>query len=351
MGSSTEPRQVMRGATETWHADSMGKLAEWARWLVHVWALAALMDAARAAEPYPSRHVTMVVPYSAGGPTDTVARVLADRMRPSLGQSVIVENIAGAAGTVGVARAARAAPDGYTMIVGDLSSHVINGAIYRLTHDLVQDFEPVSLLASNPPMIVAKHALPARDLRELLDYLRENPGKLLAGTAGVGSPPHVVGVYFQNSTGTRFQFVPYRGGGPAMQDLVAGHIDLMFTGASNALPHLRAGAIKAYGVAAKARLAAAPDIPTTDEAGLPAFHVSIWQGLWVPRGTTEDVIAKLNAAVVDALADSAVRKRFADLGVETAPRDQQNPEALRDHQRAEIKKWWPIIEAMNIRSQ
>jgi tripartite-type tricarboxylate transporter receptor subunit TctC len=348
---STGRRQIMRGAVGSARARSLPKVAKRTRLLALAGAVAAAVHPAYATELYPSRHVTMVVPYAAGGPTDTVARILAERMRLSLGQTVIVENVTGAAGTVGVARAARAAPDGYTVSVGDWSSHVINGAIYRLTYDLVEDFEPVSLLASNPPLIVAKHALPARDLSELLAWLKANPDKGLAGTAGVGSPPHVAGVYFQNSTGTRFQFVPYRGGGPAMQDLVSGHIDLMFTGASNALPHVRGGAIKAYAVAAKARLAAAPDIPTVDEAGLAGFHFSIWQALWVPRGTSAGIIAKLNAAIVDALTDAAVRQRFADLGLETPPRDQQNPEALRSHQSAEIKKWWPIIQAMKIPTQ
>jgi tripartite-type tricarboxylate transporter receptor subunit TctC len=293
----------------------------------------------------------MVVGYSAGGPTDVLARILAERMKVSLGQPIVIENVTGASGSIGTGRAARAAADGYTLSVGDWSTHVVNGAVYALQYDLLKDFEPVALLPSNSTIIAAKNAVPAANLKELIAWLKANQDKVSAGTAGVGSPAHVGGVYFQNITGTRLQFVPYRGAAPAMQDLLAGQIDLMFTQASTSLPHVRAGKIKAYAVAAKARLAAAPDIPTVDEAGLPGFYISIWRGIWVPRGTPKEVIAKLNAAVVEALADPAVRQRLADLGGEIPPREQQTPEALGAFHKAEIEKWWPIIKAANIKPE
>ncbi len=302
------------------------------------------------AEPYPSRPITMVVPWAAGGPSDVLGRIIAEQMKVSLGQPVIVENVSGAGGSIGVARVARAAPDGYTLSLGDWSTHVVNGAVYALRYDLVTDFEPVSLLASTPSLIVAKNAVPAKDLRELIAWLRASQDKRLAGTAGIGSPPHVAGVYFQNITGARLQFLAYRGGGPAIQDLVSGHIDLMITAASNALPHVRSGTIRAYAVAAKTRLGAAPDIPTVDEAGLQGFYASLWWGLWMPSGTSKDVIARVNAAVVDALANPTVRQRLGDLALELPPREQQTPEALSAHQKAEIEKWWPIVKTANIRA-
>ena len=296
------------------------------------------------AQIYPSRPITVVVGFSAGGPTDVLARLLAERMRVSLGQIVIVENVTGVSGTVGVGRVARAAPDGYTLSIGDLSTHVVNGAIYPLPYDLLKDLEPVALLPSNPQLIVARNTVPAKDLKELVAWLKANPDRSF-GTAGVGSPPHVSGIYFENSTGAHLQFVPYRGGGPALQDLLAGQIDLMINQAIFALPQVREGRIRAYAVTAKTRMPSAPDIPTVDEAGLPGFYVSIWRGLWVPKGTPKDVIAKLNAAVVDALADPAVRQRLADLGQELPPREQQTPEALGAFHKAEIEKWWQIGRA------
>src|SRR6266849_3078992 len=267
------------------------------------------------AQDYPSRPITMVVPYPPGGPTDTLARIVTKRMRTALGQSIIIENVSGAGGNIGVGRVARAAPDGYTFGIGQVSSHVFSGAVYTLQYDLLKDLEPVAMLTTAPMWIIAKNALPA-NLKGLLDWLWANPDKASFATVGIGGPAHLCGVYFQNKTGTRFQFVPYRGAAPAMQDLVAGQIDLMFDQASSALPHVRSGGIKAYAVTAKTRLASAPDIPTAEEAGLPGFYISVWSGMWSPKGTSQDVIAKLNAAVVRALADQTVQQRLAELGQE-----------------------------------
>jgi tripartite-type tricarboxylate transporter receptor subunit TctC len=315
-------------------------------------AFAALTGIAGAdAQTYPSRPITMVVPYSAGGPTDTIARLMAERMRGPLGQMVIVENVTGAAGTIGVGRVARAAPDGYTISIGHWGTHVVNGAIYALQYDVLNDFEPVSLIATNPQIIVARKAMPAKDLQELVAWLKANSAKATQGTAGHGSGSHVSGVYLQSITGARFQFVPYRGAGPAMQDLVAGQIDIMIDQAANSLPQVRAGTIKAYAVTDRSRLAAAPDIPTVDEAGVPGLHISIWHALWMPKGTPKDVITRINAAVVEALADANTRRRLADLGQELPPPEQQNPQALAAFHKAEVEKWWPIIKAANIKGE
>jgi len=303
------------------------------------------------AQVYPSRPVTIVVPLAAGGPTDTIGRIVAERMRASLGQPLIIENVTGAAGSIGVGRVARATPDGYTISIGQWGTHVVNGAIYALQYDLLRDFEPISLIASNPWLVVAKKTMPATDLKGLIAWLRANPDKASAGTAGAGSPAHVFGVFFQNATGTRFQFVPYRGNAPAMQDLVAGQIDIMIDNPTNSLPQVRIGNVKAFAVTAKDRLAAAPDIPTVDEAGLPKFYISHWHALWAPKGTPKDVIAKLNAAVVDTLADPTVRARLADLGQEIFPREQLTPQALGALQKSEIEKWWPIIKAAGIKPE
>jgi tripartite-type tricarboxylate transporter receptor subunit TctC len=313
---------------------------------------AAFGNVAIAAEQfYPSRPITMIVPFAAGGPTDTIARILAEHMRVSLGQPVILENVTGAAGSIGVGRVARAAGDGYTLVIGVWGTHVLNGAIYPLQYDLLKDFEPISLLASNPMVIVAKKVMPAKDLMELIAWLKANPDKASAGTTGTGGASHVAAILFQKETGTRFQFVPYRGLAPAMQDLVAGQIDMMIDNPATSLPQARAGTIKAYATTAKARLAAAPDIPTADEAGLPGFNVSQWTALWAPKGTPKDIIAKLNEAVVESLADKNVLVRLADLGQSVAPRDQQTPESLGAYQKAEIEKWWPIIKAANIKGE
>jgi tripartite-type tricarboxylate transporter receptor subunit TctC len=302
------------------------------------------------AQPYPSRPITLVVPFAAGGPTDTLARILGERLRAPLGQTVVVENATGAAGSIGVGRVARAAPDGYTVGIGHWSTHVVNGAIYSLPYDPVTDFEPVSLLPANPQLIVTRTSIPAKDLKELVDWVKQNQEKISAGTAGTGSASHVSAAYFQATTGTKFPFIPYRGTGPAIQDLVAGQLDIMFDQSSNSLPHVRNGKLKAYAVTAKSRLPSAPDIPSVDEAGLPGFYISVWHGLWVPKGTPKEIIAKLTAAVQETLADPAVRARLTELGQDIPTPEQQTPEGLAAHHKAEIEKWWPIIKAANIKA-
>ena len=314
-------------------------------------AIWALWISAAQAQVYPAKPVTMIVPFAAGGPVDTIARIVAVPMGAALGQNVLVEDVTGAAGTVGVGRVVKAAPDGYTLSIGHWSTHVINGAIYPLPYDLLTDLEPVAMIASNPLLIVATPSFPAKDLRELLEWLKANPDKATAGTAGVGSASHIGGIYFQSATGARIRYIPYRGTGPAMQDLVGGRIELMFDQASNSIPQLRNGRIKAFAVTSKTRLPTAPEIPTVDEAGLPGLHLSIWYGIWAPKNTPKDAITKLNNAIVAALADETTRKRLADLGQEIPPRDQQTPEALAAFHKAEIDKWWPIVKAAGIKPE
>jgi len=301
------------------------------------------------AETFPSRPITIIVPFAAGGPTDALARILGDRMRQTLGQPIVIEDVTGAGGTIGVGRAAHAAPDGYTLSIGHLGTHVVNGAIYPLNFDLVNDLEPVATIASNPMMIVSKNNIPAKNLSELIAWIRAHDGQVTAGTAGVGSGAHFSGVYFGQQIGSKLQFVPYRGTGPALLDLVAGQIDLIVDQASNSLAQVKAGKIRAYAVTSEKRLAAAPDIPTVDEAGLPGFHVELWSGIWVPKGTPKNVVGKLNAAIVDSLADPAVRKRMVEAGLDIPSRDKQTPEGLAAYQRAEVRKWWPMIRDANIK--
>ena len=303
------------------------------------------------AQAYPARHITVVNPFPAGAPLDIIARIVADRMRRSLDQPVVVENVVGAAGSMAVGRAARAAADGYTISIGNFSSHVISASIYRSQFDVLRDFEPVALLASNSQVIVSKLALPANDLRGLVAWLRANPDKAAAGTAGVGSISHVTGVLFQRTTETRFQFVPYRGVNLAAQDLVGGQIDLLFDQTPSALANIRAGKVKAYAVTADKRLASLPGVETVSEAGLPGLTMSVWSALWVPRGTPKNVIATLNAAARDALADPGVSERLADLSLDIPSIDQRTPEALGRLHRAEVEKWWPILDAANIKSE
>ena len=305
-----------------------------------------------AAETYPSRPITIVVPFPAGGPTDTLARILAERMKTPLGQSLIIENPTGAAGTIGTSRVARSAPDGYTLILGHWQTHVINGATFAsLPFDVMKDFEPVSLVADCPVSFVGKASLPPKDMKELIAWLKENPGKATVGIGGVGGGADVVGTYFQKNTGTSFTFVPYRGAAPMIQDLVAGQIDLTFTQVASALSQIRSGQLKVYAVMAKKRWPAIPDTPTFDEIGVPGLHASFWHGLWAPKGTPKEIVAKIDGALVEALADPAVRQRFAEVGQGTWPREMQNPKALAAHQKAEIEKWWPIVKAAGIKAQ
>jgi tripartite-type tricarboxylate transporter receptor subunit TctC len=303
------------------------------------------------ADVYPSRPITLVVPLPAGFTFDLTARLLAEHMRASLGQPVIVENVTGASGSIGVGHVARAAPDGYVLSFGGLNTHVLNGAALTLPYDVVTDFAPIALVATAPLVIVTNKAVPANDLTQLIAWLKANPGKASQGTGGPGSLTHFAGVYFQQKTGTRFGAIPYRGGGAAISDLMAGTIDLLIDLAPNSLPHLRAGAIKAYAVLAKTRLPVAPDIPTVDEAGLPGLYVSAWQAVWAPKGTPPAVIDKLNGAIVEALADPALRARLADLGEGVLPPEQRTPAALAAWQKAEIEKWWPIVKALKVEAQ
>jgi tripartite-type tricarboxylate transporter receptor subunit TctC len=316
-------------------------------------ATAAVPAASRmtAAQSYPTRPITVIVPFAAGGPTDTIARIIAEPMRATLRQPIIIENVAGAAGSVGVGRAVRASADGYTLIAGTLTTHVLIGALYTLPYDLLADFKPIALLADGPLLMTARQGVPASDLRALIAWLKANPDKATQAITGVGAIEHVAAMLLQRQTGTRFQIVPYRGNAPAMQDLVAGQIDMMLADAPTALPYIGSGRIKALAVMAKLRMAAAPDVPTVDEAGLPDFYASLWYGLWAPKNTPDGIISRLNVAAVNALADLTVRKRLADLGQDVPTPAEQTPQALGARQKAEIDKWWPIMKAANIRAE
>ena len=301
------------------------------------------------AQNYPSHPITIIVPFSAGGPSDAMARILAERMKTSLGETILIENVTGAGGSIGVGRAVRSAPDGYTISFGHLGTHVANGAIYKLGYDLVGDLEPVALLPSNPMIIVSKNAVPAKSLKELLEWLKSRPTPPTAGTAGAGSGSHIAGLYFENLAGIKLQYVPYRGTAPALNDLVAGQIDIIVDQTSNSISQVRAGNIRAYAVTDDKRVASAPEVPTVDEAGLPGFHMTLWSGLWVPKGTPKEIVARLNAATVEALNDPAVRKQLENLGLQMPPKDQLSPEALGAWQKAEIAKWWPMIKAADVK--
>ncbi|HEY6254679.1 MAG TPA: tripartite tricarboxylate transporter substrate-binding protein [Xanthobacteraceae bacterium] len=320
------------------------------KWLVGVVAAAVLGSAAGAfAQVYPVRPLTMVVPFAAGGPNDAIARALAQRMQVSLGQPIMIENVDGAAGSIGTGRLAQAAPDGYTLGIGYWGTHVANGALYTLPYDVQAGFAPISLLVESPLLIVAKAATQAQNLAALVDWLKAHPDQSTWGVPGSGS--HVASVFFQRETGTRFRLLPYRGAGPAIADLAAGRIDMGLFNVGPVLPQVRAGAIKAYAVTARRRLPGAPDIPTVDEAGLPGLYSSVWFGFWAPARTPGEIIARLNAATVEALADEKVRARLAELAQEIFPRQQQTPQALAALQEAEIAKWWPIIKAAGIKGE
>ncbi|MEJ0076263.1 MAG: tripartite tricarboxylate transporter substrate-binding protein [Alphaproteobacteria bacterium] len=313
-------------------------------------ALPALPRAAFAQAAYPSKPITIVVPYAAGGPTDTIARILAERLRVSLGQTLIIENTTGAGGTIGVGRVVRAAPDGYTIGIGQNGSHVVTGATYqRLPYDLLNDLQPLTLLTDAPFFLAARKTFPADDLKGLIAWMKANPGQIIFANGGNGSITHISGLLFMDLTGTTGQVVPYRGNAPAMQDVVAGQVDIMIADPVTGVPQARGGSIKAYAVTANKRLSTAPEIPTVDEAGLPGYYVSLWHGLWMPKGTPQPIMDKLNAAVAEALADPTVQGKLASIGQDIFSADRQTPQGLDAHQRAEIAKWWPLIKAAEIK--
>src|SRR4051812_1861259 len=316
-------------------------------------AFAAALASIGAADPQTSRPrpTTRVVPLPAGSAFDVTARIVAERMQTSLGQPVVVENTTGASGSIGAGRVARATPDGYTICFGGVGTHVLNGAILSLPYDVLRDFAPVGLVASAELIVVTKKDMPANSLAELITWLKANPDRAVQGHGGPGSLSHIVGVSFQEATGTRFRSVPYRGSSAATNDLVAGHIDIMMDLAPNSLGHVRAGTVKAFAVMSKTRMAAAPDIPTVDEAGLAGFYMSAWQAVWAPKHTPAAVIAKLNAAIMTGLDDPAVRARLAEVGQQAFPAEQQSAAALGAWQKAEIETWWPIIKAANIKAE
>jgi tripartite-type tricarboxylate transporter receptor subunit TctC len=319
--------------------------------LLAVLSLIAWGIAVATAQTYPSRPITLIVPFPAGGATTTLARILTEHMKNTLGQPIIVENVGGASGSIGTARVARAVPDGHTLSFGNWASHVGSGAMYPLQFDLHTDLEPVAFLANSPLWVVARNTFPARDLNEFIAWLKANPDKASAATVGVGAGSHMCGIYIQNITGTKFQFVPYRGGAPAIQDLVAGQVDFMCDFAGNSLPVARGGQIKPYAVMAKTRWFAAPDVPTFEEKGIKGLEMSFWHGLWAPKGTDKTIVEKLNGAVRKALADPTVKQRYVDMGQELPTPEQQTPEALALFHKAETDKWWPIIKAANIKVQ
>jgi tripartite-type tricarboxylate transporter receptor subunit TctC len=314
-------------------------------------ALALACCGGAAAQNYPSRPITIIAPFPPGGPSDTLARVLSGPLESALGQPIVIENVGGAGGTVGVGRAARAEPDGYTLLIGQWSTQVVNPATYNLDYDIVNSFAPIALLADTPQIIIARKDFPANDVRELIAWLKANPDKAQAATVGAAGGAQVAAMYFQQVTGTKFGFVPYRGGAPAMQDLMAGRVDFMFDQAANALTQVRAGTVKAYAVMTKDRWHLAPEIPTIDESGVEGLHIAYWHALWAPKATPPDIIAKVNAAAVSALADPNVQQRFAQQGQDIWPRDQQTPQALAALYKAEIDKWWPIIKAEGLHAE
>jgi tripartite-type tricarboxylate transporter receptor subunit TctC len=302
------------------------------------------------AQAYPTRPITLIVPFAAGGGADVVMRIIAERMRTFLGQTIIIENVGGGSGNIGTGRVFRAAPDGYTLGAGNWNTHVANGAIYALPYNVLSDFAPVALDGFFYYVLAAKKTLPANNLQELIAWLRANPDRASLGTSGVGSQPHLAGILFQNLTRTRFQHVPYRGAGPAIQDLIAGQIDLVF-GDPSVVPAVRAGSVKAIAVAAKHRLPALPDVPTAEESGLAGLSFANWIGIFAPKDTPKDIVGVLNIAVMSALADPTIRSRLIDLGVEIPSRDQQTPEGFAALQKADVEQWWPIIKAANIKPE
>jgi tripartite-type tricarboxylate transporter receptor subunit TctC len=321
-------------------------------WKLLIAALGVLAGiAAASAQSFPSRPVTAVVPATAGGPTDTIGRIVMARAQQLLGQTIVIENVGGASGTIGTGRVVRAEPDGYTIGIGGVNHYVVNASVYPLSYDTLKDFEPISMLSNGPMLIMSRSSIPAKNLQELIAWLKANPENVTFGTGGLASPPHISGLSLQAITGNKFQFVPFRGSAPALQQVLGGQLDIIIDQASAALSVAKGGGVRAYAVTAKQRLASAPDIPTVDEAGLPGFHVSIWQAVWAPKGTPKEVIAKLNAAIAGALADPTVQKRLADIGQELPTREQMTPEGFGAFHKAEMEKWTPIIKAANIKPE
>ena len=320
-------------------------------------ALAAVLIAAIAAtttayaDDYPSHPIIMVVPLAPGGSTDVLARITAQGMSKQLGQPVVVENTSGAGGTIGVTKAERSAPDGYTILFGQWGTNMANGAIYSLDFDLVKDFEPIALVATQPFMIDARKGVPANNLKELIAWLKENGDKTTEGNSGVGSPSHIAGILLQQTLGLKWQMVPYRSAGLSMQDLVAGNVDIALDAPAVVLPQFKAGTVKTFAAAATKRVSVMPDIPTTDEAGLPGFYFSFWHAMWAPKGTPKEIIAKLNKAAIAGLADPEIHQRMIDLAQEIYPPEKQTPEALLAFHQAEIAKWWPIIKAAGVKAE
>ncbi len=307
--------------------------------------------ASSVAQPWPSRPITIIVPFSPGGPTDTLARLISEPMRKFLGQTVVVENVTGAGGSIGVGRVARAAPDGYTVSIGHWGTHVVNGAYYSLNFDLIKDFAPVAQIATNPQLVMSKNAVPAKNMKELAAWIKSNQDKVQFATGGVGGASHIAGIYFMNRVGAKVEYVPYRGAAPALQALLSGEADINISQIGGSIQHVRSGRLRAYLVTAKDRQRAAPEIPTADEAGMPGMHTSVWHGIWVPRATSRDAIIKLNAAIVETLSDNSVRARFADIGQDIPPREEQTPQALAAYHKAEIDKWWPLMKAAGIKGE
>jgi len=303
------------------------------------------------AQTWPAHPITIVAPTTAGGPPDTIARILSEPMKSSLGQPVIVENVTGAGGSLGVQRVVRSAPDGYTVSIGHLNSHVFTGAVYNLSFDLLTDLAPVTMLTAAPMVFVVRSEFPANNLKELIAWMKQHPKGATFGSVGIGGPAKVWATDFQRKVGIEFQFVPYRGAAAIVQDLIAGQIDVACVEGSNVLAHLHGGKIKPFAVLSPKRWNSAADVPTIDEAGGGNSHMTFWHGLWVPKGTPPDVIAKLDAAAVEALADANTRARLAQIGQEIVPREQQTPQALAAHQKAEIEKWWPIMRASGVKAE